>query len=531
MKKQILHLVSAAAVTLALGLSSCTKDLDVTPLDPNVSPLNAGQLFTKCYANLALAGNGGANGDSDVDGIDGGTSGFVRQMWNSNELTTDEAICGWGDDGVAQFCFNTYDASHPMLNGYYSRLVVGITYCNQYINECGDFNPTMTAEVRFLRAFQYYLFMDAFGNVPFSTKLGESVRYTRKQMYDWLDQELQAIEPLLSDAKAKKSTDEGYGRVDKAACWLLQARLYLNAQVYTGTPQWQKAADCAKKVMNSSYKLNTQGVNGWSAYRMLFMGDNGETSAAYEAVFPLLQDGLKTTSWGTSLFLIASTADPDVHANPNDPNAINGTDQAWKGNRARPNLVEKFFAKGTAPNVNATAMAQAAKDDRALFDGVGRKIDNEDISDFKNGFAVTKFTNFRTDGKSGSSATYADADFFLLRSAEAYLTFAEATARLNGGITTAEGTAAVNALRARAHATQAVAYSLNDLLDEWSREFYFEGRRRVDLIRFGKFGGNSDYIWQWKGGSYAGRNFSAQKNIFAIPSQQLSPIVTQNPGY
>lgn len=73
--------------------------------------------------------------------------------------------------------------------------------------------------------------------------------------------------------------------VDKAACWLLLSRLYLNAEVYTGTAQWEKAKEYAKKVMDSSYKLNTKSVNGWSAYQMLFMGDNGETDAAYEGIF------------------------------------------------------------------------------------------------------------------------------------------------------------------------------------------------------------------------------------------------------
>ena len=125
-----------------------------------------------------------------------------------------------------------------------------------------------------------------------------------------------------------------------------------------------------------------------------------------------------------------------------------------------------------------------------------------------------------------------DADFFFLRAAEAYLTYAEALTRANGGKATAEAVNAINAVRARAHATQKTSYSLDDILDEWAREFYFEGRRRVDLIRFGKFGGNSDYKWQWKGGTYAGRNFDTYRNIYAIPASQLPTYDNvQNPGY
>ncbi|MBR2882453.1 MAG: RagB/SusD family nutrient uptake outer membrane protein, partial [Prevotella sp.] len=437
MKRYIKNIIPAAALALTFGMTSCTGDLDVEPIDPNLSlQYDIQGLFNKCYANIGLAGNGGANGDCDIDGLDGGTTGFVRQMWNSNELTTDEAICHWGDDGIQSFCYNTYDASHPMLNGYYARLTTGISYCNHYLEVASDYDATMTAEIRFIRALHYYMLMDAYGNIPFATTLTQPERMTRAEAYAWLETELLDLETSLSDAKAKKSSDANYGRVDKAAAWMLLSRLYLNAEVYTGTAQWQKAADYAQKVMNSTYKLNTQSVNGWSAYQMLFMGDNGETNAAYEGVFPILQDGLKTTSWGTSLYLIASTYDADMHSNPNDPIATNGTDQVWGGNKARPDLIKKFFPDGNAPQVNSYNMTEAAGDDRALFDGVGREsIDNTKgyLGDFKDGYAVAKFTNFKTDGSAGHDATFPDMDYFFFRVAEAYLTYAEATARINGG--------------------------------------------------------------------------------------------------
>lgn len=439
-----------------------------------------------------------------------------------------------GDDGIEQSCFNTYDESHPMLNGYFARLTTSITYCNQYLAVASDYDATMTAEVRFLRALHYYLLMDAFGRVPFAESLGAPVIYSRQEIYDWLIKELtENVEPNLSEAKAKKSTDAGYGRVDKAAAWLLLSRIYLNAEVYTGQSEWAKAAEYAKRVMDSSYRLNTTSVNGWSAYQMLFMGDNGETDAAYEAIFPILQDGKLTTSWGTSLFLSAGCFDSDMHANPNNPEATNGvSSQVWGGNRTRPQLIQKFFPSLDAPQVASYLMPIAAGDDRAIFDGAGRELNNLDRATFKNGYAVAKFINFKTDGSAGHDATFMDTDFFLFRVAEAYLTYAEATARQNGGAATADGIQAINAIRGRAHAAQRTGYSLNDILDEWAREFYFEGRRRVDLIRFNQFGGNTEYTWQWKGGTYAGRNFEAYRNIYAIPAAQLPAYNNeQNPGY
>ena len=86
MKRYIKNIIPAAALALTFGMTSCTGDLDVEPIDPNLSlNYDIQGLFNKCYANIALAGNGGANGDCDIDGLDGGTTGFVRQMWNSRE--------------------------------------------------------------------------------------------------------------------------------------------------------------------------------------------------------------------------------------------------------------------------------------------------------------------------------------------------------------------------------------------------------------------------------------------------------------
>ena len=130
MKKYILSLASLA---LLMGMSSCVNDLDVTPKDPSTTMVpDEAALFAKCYANIGLAGNTGANGDCDIDGLDGGTTGYVRQLWNAQELPTDEAICAWGDPGIPAFNYNQYDASHPMLRGFYYRLYTGIAFCNHY---------------------------------------------------------------------------------------------------------------------------------------------------------------------------------------------------------------------------------------------------------------------------------------------------------------------------------------------------------------------------------------------------------------
>ena len=530
-----ISLIAASALALSVAATSCVKDLDVTPIDPNLALLeDTDYLFNKCYATLAMAGNGDVDDNCDVDGIDGGTSGFVRQMWNANELTTDEAYCVWGDPGIDGFDFNTYDASHPMLRGYYYRLFTAITFCNHYLEVAADADPVKVAEIRFLRAFEYFLALSGFGpNIPFVTSVSSEKPKPGEgtQIYDFIEKELKEIEPVLSAPKVVKEGQDGYGRVSQAAAWLLLARLYLNAQVFTGTPQWAKAAEYAQKVIDSPMKLNTTGTANASAYEMLFMGDNGSSSATSEAVFAIMGNSLKTASWGMTLFLIASTYNGDMLAQ-----YPIGTSEGWGGNVARPDLVQKFFPNLSLVPADAQkdAFVSAAGDDRALFWSVGHSLNTGVITDFTEQIAVVKYNNlYSNGGQSPTEGQYVDTDFYILRSAEAYLTYAEADARQNGGNATQAGLNCLNALRDRAHAAKLTSANLDQILDEWSREFYFEGRRRMDLIRYGYYGGDNNYMWWNKGGVPAGTTFPAFRNLFAIPTTDLTANsnLSQNPGY
>jgi len=548
MNKFFKYMMAVTLFAASAALVSCTNDLDVKSIDPNVTTndgITPEQLFTKCYACIGVAGNGGANGDSDVDGIDGGTSGYVRQIWNANELTSDEAICGWGDDGISQFDFNSYDATHPMLRGLYYRLYTSIVFCNTYLDQFESYDSYMTAEVRFIRALDYYYLLDMWGNVPFVTTVTteKPQQYSRSDLFNWLETELTAIKPSLMAPRVVKNGDEGYGRIDQDAANLLLARLYLNAEVYTGTARWAQAEEYAGYVINGVHKLATTGYDRadlstgvaytYTPYQRLFMGDNDSYSEiTQEAIFPILQDGIRTTSWGTTLFMIASTFDTNMHEDPFNTEATNGTTEHWGGNRTRPDLIDKFFSSEDCPQgLSGYETAQVAEDDRALFNTAGdRTYENVTYSTFTHGYAVAKYTNFKVNGSAGSSSQFPDGDFFFMRSAEAYLTYAEAAYRLGD---TEGAKTMVNQIRSRAHAKTVTTLDLDDILDEWAREFYFEGRRRSDLIRFGYYGGNSSYVWQWKGGTYAGRNFESFRNIFAIPSQDLNvnENLTQNPGY
>jgi len=555
------NILPVAAMLLTAGMTSCTKDLDVSPIDPSTTmTVDEPALYSKCYANMALAGQGGANGDCDIDGLDGGTTGFVRQLWNANELTTDEAICAWGDEGIASFNYNQYDASHPMLRGFYYRLYAGITYCNHYLDICNGIDATRTAEVRFLRALYYYYLMDCFGNVPFTTALSATSpeQISRANLFKWIESELKEIKPQMLEPAVRKEGETAYGRADQDAVDLLLARMYLNAEVYTGEARWNEALEYAEKVINGPHKLWTSGANGFSAYQMLFMGDNGISGASQEAILPLIQDGITTTSWGTTLFLMASAWKSDMNLSLYTINGAEawlptgsvdnvsddgvdtvlvksyayGTSEYWAGNRARSQLIAKFFPNNDAPNVSIEEMADAAGDDRALFFGVERELKVTKPSEYTSGFAVGKFRNTYSSGANPHNSQFIDTDFFLMRSAEAYLIAAEADARLNGGTTTAKGTDYLNQIRQRANTSTRTSYSLSNIIDERSRELYFEGFRRTDLVRFGLFN-SSSYLWDWKAGSENGAGFDKHLNLFAIPDEDMNanPNLKQNEGY
>ena len=216
--------------------------------------------------------------------------------------------------------------------------------------------------------------------------------------------------------------------------------------------------------------------------------------------------------------------------------SVNGvTSQAWAGNRCRPDLIRKFFPNDDAPSGYSYQVVEAAEDDRALFDTKGRTLDITDPDNFASGYATGKFTNFTTDGTPTSDATFPDMNVFLMRKAEAYLIYAEALTRKAGdGTAPAQAVEAINTLRSRAHAATRSTYTLGQIEDEWSREFYFEGLRRTTLERFGDYAGlNAGYKWQWKGGVYNGRNFDSYRSVFALPNTDIiaNPNLHQNDGY
>lgn len=541
------NIIPAAALLLSMGFTACTEDLHVDNINPEqTSTYTEEELLNKIYGSFTLTGQEGPANDNkkDIADQDEGRSNFYRMMWELNEFPTDEASWVWlNDPGIAELLHNTYDATNLRSIGLYYRMFFTITLCNYYLDQHPADGTAeraaRRAEVRFIRAYNYYNVMDLYANATFTehvtTDPGE--RYTRSQYFSFIESELKDIDGDLGAPGTMQ-----YGRVDKVAAWLMLARLYLNAEVYTGTARWTEAKEYAAKVINNGYyKLCTQGATNpstgekYSAYQMLFLADNDTNGAQIENVFPILHDGLRTQSYGGMHFLVLSTY---CKPSESDMDIVipSGTTASWgKCMRVKGKLTDTFFGKDAeVPETSSLDEVIAkANDDRALFyTGGGYTRYVVDEKDASHGYACCKFRNVRSDGRATSVVdAFVDTDLPLLRVAEAYLTYAEAETRLNGS--TADAKEKIDALRNRAHAIPLSSYTLDDIRDEWSKEFWFEGRRRMDLVRFGCFGGQSRYTWEWMGNSANGAMFPATRNIYGLPINDIinNKNLMQNEGY
>jgi hypothetical protein len=519
-------------VLLIAVSSGCKKDLDRKPTNAITadvaynSPAGYKQVLAKIYGAFALTGNGGPDATvGDVAGIDQGSSDFLRLFWNLQELTTDEAAIVWNDPGLQDFHVMNWTSTNVMIRGLYSRSMYHITACNEFIRESTDAKISSrnitgaeadnirhyNAEARFLRAFEYWVLLDLFGNPPFVTEndpIGKFIppQIKRAELFTYIEAELKAIEPLLVASKQNE-----YGRADQAAAQSLLARLYLNAEVYLGTGKgrYTDAITYAQRVISSDYTLN-------GSYRNLFLGDNNLNNR--ETIFTINYDGVNSQTYGGTTYLINAAINAAL-----DPKAFGVPNGGWGGMRSTKNLPLLF------------ADHSGATDKRAMF--AGNKIEMDDITVYTDGLAVTKFRNITSTGATPASANgvYTSTDFPLFRLAEMYLIYAEAVKRGGTGGTETAAINYLNLLRTRAYGNASgniTSYTLNDVLDERGRELYWEGFRRSDLIRYGRFTGDN-YLWPWKGGAKAGKGVEAYRALFPLPSTDIiaNPNLVQNTGY
>ena len=631
MKKLILLL------TIIFGFVSCHDDLDQLPTDPDsfteenvfINAEEAKGALAKLYSSLALTGQNGPAGQPDIADIDEGFSQFTRMLFNLNELTTDHAVVGWGDPGLPDLHGMYWSSSNDFTEAMYNRLAQEVSFCNSFISNAANLSdpvvPTFVAEARFLRAFAYYNLMDLYSKVPLTTEISTDLpqQSSRNELFNFVETELLAIIDNLLPSGSNE-----YGRVDQVAAWALLSKLYLNAEVWTGTSRYEDCINYSNEVINSTYNINTNDANGnGTAYDELFLADNDTNGAQNEFIFTANFDGLNSQTYGGTTFLVHAAIGGSMPANEF---GVNG---GWGGLRTTKSLVNKFPAgiidiaalnnvlggslsdwglvgdatengwngpdmemyetsndvyelyadllgnqmkfrfnedwgqnygddgadgslnSGGANilipgdgvyhvvldlNTNSYTIEEVLpeSDRRGMFYTDGQNLEIEDIPSFTDGYAVTKFKNIDSNGNQGvdSSGNFVDTDLALIRLAEIYLNHAEAILRGGGGDLNL-ATANINELIERGygnsdHNITSSELTLDFILNERSRELYWEGQRRTDLVRYGYFT-TGNYLWPFKANQPEGTSTDAFRNVFPIPSSSISanPNLNQNDGY
>lgn len=557
-----------SVVAASLSLGSCVGDLDLKPTDPSLLTPDQFAKDPAAYLEKAIGGvylqyaTYGANGDASVQGFDGGMSTFQRAVFILEEVPSDEASWIPNDADYGLFQYGIIPASNTVVMGTYSRLYINIAMCNQFIQTVnkGYYNlntPELQAkadeyirQARILRAGAYWYAIDNFGNVPYADEnvdmtviapqLSTNFEEGRRLVYQKVVDDLEDVVAWYKENNPNQLPDYGYVGLDVAESLLV--KFYLNAEVYSGTPAWNKCYEHAEAVISRLGQGDDKGL--CKSYFQNFGADNEKYVAcrkngAKEIIWTIPQhqsaldpDGKGLMSYANSTFMCNawigdSTPDDEFTIKKSEYNSKGG----WKCIVARPEFVEKFswnYDYSESPDLR-TSWWKTAKD--------GFAINNVSLNQAdwgSNGFLAVKYTNWsiNDDGSiSGDSPEATDqlgGDYAMIRLAEIYLSAAEAA--LHGGGPADKALEYVNIIRNRAGLNDYPSINLGDLQDERCRELYTEATRRSDLIRYGKW--ISGYTWSWKNQVAEGADFPSYFNVYPLPSTTCARNgYTQNPNY
>ena len=444
--------------------------------------------------------------------------GFMGDFFAAQEVSSDEVIVpqrgqDWFDGGHwIRMHRQEYTSDDPVPNGTWNFLFGGVNTCNRLIFQFEELNApgseAFIAELKTLRALFYLWLLDTYGNVPIVDEFNVPADFapsteSRASVYAFVEKEINDNIGLLPDA-ADLST---YGRMNRWVAEVMLAKLYINAEVYTGTAQWQKALDACNNVINSgNYSLAP-------AYFDNFKTDNG---SSVENIFAIPYD--QVFAQGNNLVMrtlhYSSQATYNLTAQPwNGYCSIQEFYSSFEDNDVRKGsfLTGPQFASDGTPITDPGAEAGDP-------DGPEINFTPELNEHFPNTLRQAGARIGKYEFALGATENLSN-DVPIFRYADVLLMKAECEWRLGSG----DPLALVNEIRARAEVDPLGALTPEDLIAERGRELCFEAHRRSDLIRFGKFNDS----WDFKDVT------DATKNIFPIPKNQLdaNPNLNQNPGY
>jgi starch-binding outer membrane protein, SusD/RagB family len=449
---------------------------------------------------------------------------FSLQEVGSDEVMIPTRGGDWGDGGQwVNAHRRDYKPTDPNVNGAWDFLFKGVGNCNRLIFQFetlvaqGKADPALAkkfiAELRGLRALYYYWLCDTFGNVPIQTKFDVPANFlpeqnTRAQVYAFVESELTAILAELP----KENSDATYGRFTWYVAQATLAKLYMNAEVYTGTAQWTKALAATNEIVNS----RLWGLEG--DYKSNFVTNN---AGSKEFILAVPFDKVFAQGFNLAQMTLhyGSQATFQLDASPWNgycslEEFYNSYDNADRRKGYNFIVGPQFAADGVTRIVDASA--EASDPDGQPLNFTAKINEHQPNALRQAGARIGKyeFVKKATPNLSNDMPIFRYADFLLMK--------LELHIRLNQDVQAAKDLA--NGIRTRAGlAAFPVAFSLDDLLAERGREMFYEGVRRQDLIRFGKYQASVGFT----PASVKG------KELWPIPTSQrnANTKLAQNPTY
>ena len=478
-----------------------------------------------------------------------------------NAVSSDEMIVptrggDWGAGGIyLQEWLHTWTPTHPDINDLWGTIFSGIgniNFISSIVNGLPDKPESLdqiNAELNTMRAYYYYLAMDDFGNVPivkdFNTDPNTVTNSDRKDVYDFVESELKTSINQLPD-NVDNST---YGRVTKWMAHCLLAKLYLNAQVYTGTPQWKACiAECDSIINSGKYSLQPNYFDNFSV----------DNEGSVENIFVVPLDAIYTGGMEWQWFTLhyqnninfqlsagpwnggCSTA--DYYYSNFDTTSVyedkgNNTYRSYIDSRTGQWLVGQQFSVPYTYPPNKDVLVEskdASLEIKDVATGLPLSFNPEVplVSDPSAAFRLAGARNIKYFPE--ANAPSQSNDWVVFRLADIMLMKAEAELRSGGDL--ADALNLVNMIRERAygdasHDWKSPDLTLDNILAERARELSWEGYRRQDLIRYEVASGKPYFAAARKPGKTVDPD--DHYRIFPIPEAKIeaNPKLKQNPGY
>jgi len=477
--------------------------------------------------------------------------------WRAAELSGDQLA--WptkgrhGEDGGKwkRFHYHTWTVDEGGLNNAWSLMYWGMGLCTDPIEniekrEASKMGISETekasfiAELRLLRAFHYLKLMDLFGNIPVVTKVGEPLQpetLSRTEVFNFIEKEI-----LDNINNAPKLSKAMMGRMSQAGAYAMLVELYLNSEVWTGKARWDDCINAANKLINGEggAQNGTMALDKNISDQFITTNDLSK-----EVIFSIAYDYTTAKfepSWTGEFYHFKQREIYGGGRNGNDGIVlIPGVFSKYEDADLRK---KQWFWEGPMVNFETNAPVTGSEEyagkQLVFVDNIQRNSKGSTVSNMSEGEenSGVRFNKYKlgnqVKGFDGTAVdpNYNNTDWNIYRLTWIYFAKAEALIRKNGGTAPQEAVDLINSCKKRAFSEAdwplfsytTATLTLTELLAERGREFIFEGFRRDDLIRFGKF--YSESWWDHKPSNES-------KVLYPIPQRQLdlNPNLKQNPGY